>query len=402
MNSITKYLQAILCLVFAIPVFWLTKSLDLIKAPDIQYSYRILDATPPEKLFELLGEIPTWLEDQTQQTTSNYPSDPTADIAWSGDTSCINDIQNAFNQARQKENSQLGISLPDMVFPSQAEWDAMTDGEHLLWLVNQERTDRGLVPLHGLEENINSVAQNYADFLMDNNKWGHYEDGKTPWERIDANPTIHACQDSLSISEGLAAYMTTGDAGSIPYSLERSFYIWMYNDGSCCSWGHRHTVLWSSYNNNSGLASTEGFMGVGRAKGGPYQGYNYAEVTVMDVFDPCSTWDYSGSIFSIDGEVNDSNGQALSGVTLHVIDAGGSVVADLETDSTGQYSIDALPGGEYTIVPSLEKFLFLPLSIEVKISDTDVTGVDFEGITKTNFSGSLIFLPEIANSHSDQ
>ena len=68
-----------------------------------------------------------------------------------------------------------------------------------------------------------------------------------------------------------------------------------YDSGS--SWVHRHTILWYPYNDNSGPAGKEGFLGIGRAGGGPYQGsfsevWNYAEMIVMNVFDPCATWDY--------------------------------------------------------------------------------------------------------------
>ncbi len=42
----------------------------------------------------------------------------------------------------------------------------------------------------------------------------------------------------------------------------------------------------------------EGFLGIGRANGGPYQGpfshpWNYAEMIVMNVFDPCAVWTYA-------------------------------------------------------------------------------------------------------------
>jgi hypothetical protein len=81
--------------------------------------------------------------------------------------------------------------------------------------------------------------------------------------------------------------------------LERSIYAWMYDD-SGSSWGHRHTILWYPYNDNSGPLNEEGFLGIGQANGGPYQGpfsssWNYAEIIVMNVFDPCSAWNYDSS-----------------------------------------------------------------------------------------------------------
>ena len=224
----------------------------------------------------------------------SYPSDPTSDIAWSGGTSGVADIQSAFNNARNQENSQLGTSLPPMVLPNQTTWDSMTDNEKSLWLINQERVARGVMPLDNIKDNVTGVAQYYADYLLDNDAWGHTEDGNSPWDRLDNNPAIGACHDFLSVSENLAVFVTSGNSIALP--IERSIFMWLYDD-SGSSWGHRHAILWYPYNDNSGQVGKEGFLGIGRANGGPYQGtfsssWNFAEIIVMNVFDPCSTWVY--------------------------------------------------------------------------------------------------------------
>lgn len=87
----------------------------------------------------------------TQAQPSSYPPDPTSDIAWSAGTSGVADIQAAFNNARTQENAQLGLNLPMLSLPSQSAWDAMSNGEKALWLINAERVDRGVTPLHGIE-----------------------------------------------------------------------------------------------------------------------------------------------------------------------------------------------------------------------------------------------------------
>lgn len=224
----------------------------------------------------------------------SYPTDPAADISWSAGMSGVADIQSAFNNARTAENNQLGTSLPAMVLPNQATWDSMTEGEKSLWLINQERIARGVTPLDNLESNVSGVAQYYADYLLDNDAWGHYEDGNSPWERLDNNPTINACHDPLNVSENIAVFVTSGS--SIPLPIERSIYMWLYDDAGS-SWGHRHAILWYPYTENGGYAGSEGFLGIGRANGGPYQGpfkdeWSFAELIVMNVFDPCSTWVY--------------------------------------------------------------------------------------------------------------
>lgn len=225
------------------------------------------------------------------QSPDSFPTDPTADIAWSADYAGVADIQAAFNNARTQENAQLGTSLPVMTLPNQATWDSMSDNQKALWLINQEREARGVHPLHGVEANVTSVAQNYADYLMDNDLWGHYADGHDPWWRLEQNPAINACHDFLNVAENLAAFMTSGSSISLP--IERSIYMWMYDDSTASiPWGHRHAILWYPYTDNGGTAGMEGFLGIGRANG-PYGGYNFGEVIVMNVFDPCASWDYS-------------------------------------------------------------------------------------------------------------
>ena len=217
-----------------------------------------------------------------------YPTDPAADIPWNCGRIDVDDIECAFNTARDSENNQLGTSTPALNLPDQGVWDKMGDGERAIWLINRERIDRGISPLHGLEANVTEVAQSYAQYLMDNSAFGHYEDGRSPWERLNTNPTISVCHDFLNIAENLAIFWTSGSSIALP--VERSIYMWMYDD-SGSFWGHRHAILWYPYNDNSGPPGQEGFLGIGRASG-PHNGWNYSELIVMNVFDPCTDWDY--------------------------------------------------------------------------------------------------------------
>jgi len=226
-----------------------------------------------------------------------YPDDPTADIAWSAGTATVSDLETAFNNARSQENNQLGISLPMMTFPSQSTWDNLSDNDKMLWLINEERTARGVLPLQFHESNVTSVAGYYAQYLVDNDVWGHEEDGNTPWERLETNQEINDCHDFLGIAENLAVFVSTSN--NFQSIIARSVYNWMYDDGDCCTWGHRHAIVWDEYNNNSGSSSSEGFVGVGHAYGtnytGPFsQSWNYVEMVVMNVFDPCSSWVTTG------------------------------------------------------------------------------------------------------------
>jgi hypothetical protein len=53
--------------------------------------------------------------------------------------------------------------------------------------------------------------------------------------------------------------------------------------------------LFGPFTNNYGPAGSEGLMGIGRASGGPWSGFetpwNFAEIVVLNVFDPDATYD---------------------------------------------------------------------------------------------------------------
>lgn len=265
----------------------------LILTPPIHTSLSPVTADSAARDNGILEEAPS---ETSERPALSHSPDPTSDIPWSAGTTGVADIQAAFNNARAAENRQLGTSILMLTLPSQTTWNAMTDSDKALWLINRERMDRGVTPLHGLETNVGGAAQYYADYLLDNNAWGHTADGRDPWMRLSDNTTIGACQDFLSVAENLAVFVTSGS--SIPLPIERSIYMWMYDDGDCCNWGHRHAILWYPYNDNSGPSGREGFLGIGRANGGPYQGsfsqsWPFAEIIVMNVFDPCASWTYA-------------------------------------------------------------------------------------------------------------
>lgn len=230
---------------------------------------------------------------------ADYYDDLGFDIDWPDSIeTTVAALENLFNDARTAENSQLGTSIPMLSMPSQTEWDSKSDTEKVLWLVNEEREARELLPLHSGEPNVISVAQDYATLLLNTNTFDHYEDGG-PWDRLSSRDAIASCHDFLGVAENLAALF-----GGWNLPIERSVYMWMYMDAGS-NWGHRRAILWYPYTNNSGIVETEGFLGVGTAVG-PYEynGTNYQNTTivVMNVFDPCETWDYSSLV--VPGDVN--------------------------------------------------------------------------------------------------
>ena len=237
---------------------------------------------------------------ESEAPVRTYPADPTADTAASpSQFTSVANVQSAINAARAAENSQLGTSIRMLEMPEQETWDEMSDSERGLWLVNRERTDRmgaatiGLLPLQDIETNVTNVARNYANYLLTNNKWGHTVDGKDPWARMNSISAINSCHDFLSVGENLYVSVSTNN-NRLTYQVEMAIYLWMYAD-SGSAWGHRHAILWYPYIDNNGSAGKEGFMGIGVAKGGPYQGpfsssWPYASIVVMNMFDQCATW----------------------------------------------------------------------------------------------------------------
>lgn len=258
---------------------------------------------------------------------ATYPADPVSDTDWpySNETE-VADIQSRFNTARANENSQLGTSVPMLTFPSQSDWNDKSEDEKALWLINRERIDRGLDPLHGLEANVTQVASDYAQYLLDTDSFSHYADGNTPWERLNNNPSINACHDYLSVAENLAVLW-----GGWTLPIERAVYMWMYKD-SGSSWGHRHAILWYPYNDNSGTPGVEGFLGIGLASG-EHQGWSNSDIIVLNVFDPCSSWNYSVFCTYDSDEDGDVDGFDLA-VIANQADVAASIASFVEEFGT--------------------------------------------------------------------
>ena len=226
-----------------------------------------------------------------------HSPDPTVDIPWKSGVGYagVANIRAAFNHGRIEENFQSGTDIPLITrMPAQSAWEAMSDNAKALWLINSEREARGLHPLHGTERNVTGVAQDFANWMLANDKWGHNSDGKGPPGRLEQNPKIASCHNNFLLMENLYAFGTT--TGCVKSPIARAIYNWMYND-SGKGWGHRHLLLYHSFFENSGPGDREGLMGIGRALGGPYTinntSYPYAEVIVLNMFDPCKKWRYN-------------------------------------------------------------------------------------------------------------
>jgi MFS family permease len=63
------------------------------------------------------------------------------------------------------------------------------------------------------------------------------------------------------------------------------------------------------------------------------------------------------------GAVRSINGRPLGGATLTAVDADGRVAATVIADESGQYRLDGLPGGQYTVVANLYQPMAQPIRI---------------------------------------
>lgn len=226
------------------------------------------------------------------------------------------DIEAAFNNGRRNEETQLGLTanaLGDLSLP--ANWGTMSIDSRALFILNAERTARsgspsgvlGL-PFTDIQTDMDNIAQYYADYLVDNNATGHDADGTDPFERIENDPLLGSCHESISRSENIASFWTSGSSNALP--VERAIYGWIYNDASS-SWGHREAALLqddglgnnsSGFTNDYGDANSEGFIGIGYAESAAYNPHNFGwsnmgTVVVLNMFDPIDdpNCDYSSA-----------------------------------------------------------------------------------------------------------
>ena len=212
----------------------------------------------------------------------NYPSN----LSYSSNGSGVNSIASAFNSAREKDST---VNIP-LVMPSQSVWDSMNDQEKALYLLNKERYDRGLKPFEGIDSNVVTVAQNYAQLLYDTGTFGHNEDG-SPWDRLNRVSLIKNKKDFFSYAENL--YVSAGTNYTID-PIAKAIYGWLYED-SGSNYGHRNFCFAKGLNDNSGQAGEEGLIGFGIKRGDDYDYYSgwKSTIIVMNAFDPSNSWNHS-------------------------------------------------------------------------------------------------------------
>lgn len=248
------------------------------------------------------GDTTTTPNTGTTQTTCNLPkiTDDSrfvdkfpADMKWSGGSSTVKEIEDAFNRARAKDSTiSHKLSLP-----SQDKWDSMSIQERGLYILNNERYYRGLKPFEGISLKVANVAKDYAELLYAKGKFGHREDG-SPWDRLNRDPQIASKHDFFKYGENL--YTHGSSSNYLQNPIAHAIYNFIYNDNHSTngSYGHRKFCLAKGLKDNSGEKGVEGLVGFGIEQGPHYALFPnmYSTVIVMNAFDPSSEWDHSDTI----------------------------------------------------------------------------------------------------------
>ena len=280
-----------------------------------------------------------------------------ANIAWTGPnislgTATVDQIETAYNYARSQENTALKTQIPEIDFPNAAVWATMNTNQKALWIINQERTARGILPLEGTAPEVIEVAQNYCQYLIDNDTTGHYADGHNPLYRLQQNEKINACMQSYNENIG---YSYSNNNTAPTFVVERLIY-WLIYEDAISNWGHRQNFFKSNFNDNSGEIGKEGLLGVGYVVSTSYKTYNYTAFAVFNIIDPCSTWEYpatsikqntnTDNIFVQDSRLYITHLSKRS--VVEIVSSSGAII-ESETIHTDMYTSSVLIPGNYIV-----------------------------------------------------
>lgn len=311
-------------------------------------SLQLENVKTKSKLFQLFAicflyylSIPVFAQQPCE--TNGYPYN-TSDITWTdtggpqgsaclpitdgdatfgrgtGSNPIITDIAAAFNFARTAENGQsLGaeqVIMPTITIAdlggSDAVWNMKSPSQKTFILMNLERTARGIPPFQEVDANVQSAAQNFAEYLRLNDEFSHNVGcgGAEPCNalvRMDQFPAINDHREFTCRFENLAVFYASNESCS-PLTLERAVYTWIYED-LISSNGHRNACLFNGFNDNYGASGAEGQFGIGLSAG-PYNGSPHGVVIAFNFFDPDPSYNPAmpiGITTFLEGPYNSTN-----------------------------------------------------------------------------------------------
>lgn len=252
----------------------------------------------------------------------DYDSNPTV-MGNQFDRLSVAGIAAGFDNGRRNEEIQFSIptnSLGNLIMPNQADWDAMSTDEKVLFLVNEERTirdgidyndGRGPVkgyPLIGIEANVDGIAQvasaNFSISGISTDVDANAIVGGAGCLNNDSAP-MDCCHELLSPAQPTTpanvlpspakGYSITSPAGTVSPGIEvRAVYDFIYR------FSGRLAILLQDedlnpmtssaygFDDNYGLTGEEGFLGVGLSIGIPPGSTEHRTYMVLLLLDPLS------------------------------------------------------------------------------------------------------------------
>lgn len=236
-----------------------------------------------------------------------------ADIAPSHGFATMSDIEASFNNARRQEEIQLGLtvgSMKDLSLPEAEFWNALSEEQQMLFLINDERSARDgidyqagrnfndaperLVPVclplfEGLFLALDELAQSHADYLRSNNLFTHTDgDGNEPLDRFNLDEALAGFFTALIVIESIAAFAST-DLSFLTQAHIDAIFTFIYGDLTSF-FKHREMLLVAKLEatgflvDDYGEMGKEGVLGIGIAEG-PYNGLPFGKVFVLDLID---------------------------------------------------------------------------------------------------------------------
>jgi hypothetical protein len=286
------------------------------------------------------------------------PTDLNDDIAAIAAFNSVTNIEMNFNNARRKEEMQLGLttnSIKDLDLPDQTTWDNFTDDQKGLFILNDERTARAGVnyngtavkglPFQGVEKKVDDVAQAFADLLYTTNRFDHVINGSSPSNRID-NAITTSCRTFLQFSENLFIEGSSFNSGFVE-TVAKAIYNWNYEDKSS-GWGHRRMNLFQGFTDDNGEANQEGFIGLGVHRGNAYNNttdfndpfaFSFGALVVLNYYDPVATANAGSCNYNVTVSTNSLSNSCQAAVTVTSANGNADVMAINTITTSGTVTV---------------------------------------------------------------
>lgn len=191
--------------------------------------------------------------------TDTFVSNNTINIPWAGpavnSATSIDYIAQAFNIGRAADptvNEKLRM-------PQQADWDSYNTSQKIIYLINSERSARGMRPFRGIAPELVTSSGLYATELSENGQFSHtYGTHATTtarladWANVIAPPQTAAPIGNENTTyntyyiEEMIAYVEAASNATIYEPEARAIYRFMYRDKTpthAAPYTHRNIIL---------------------------------------------------------------------------------------------------------------------------------------------------------------